>query len=96
MKFPDFLDALKRGKGPVDFEVENALLKKALGHTYEETHTEIRQYKDGSTAKVKKVIEHYTPPDVIACIFWLKEPASGTVEREGGGLTEPRRTWKTR
>ncbi|MDZ7821550.1 MAG: hypothetical protein U5N26_06915 [Candidatus Marinimicrobia bacterium] len=72
VKFPDFLDALKRGKGPVDFEVENALLKKALGHTYEETHTEIRQYKDGSTAKVKKVIEHYTPPDVIACIFWLK------------------------
>ena len=30
-RFPDIADALKKGKEVVDYEVENALLKKALG-----------------------------------------------------------------
>ncbi len=35
-KYPDILDTLKRGKEVVDYEVENALLKRALGFTYKE------------------------------------------------------------
>jgi hypothetical protein len=75
-KYPDFSDAIKRGKGPVDFEVENALLKRALGHNYEEVHQEIKKYKNGSKATVTKKTVHYLPPDVAACIFWLKNRRS--------------------
>ena len=57
-------DALKKGKKVIDFEVENALLKRALGYEYEE---EI--YENGIlTKKVKKQV----PPDTTAQIFWLK------------------------
>lgn len=60
--------AIKKGKAPVDMEVENALLKRALGYEYEEVITEM--YGDGKkhVRKVKK----YMPPDVTAQIFWLK------------------------
>ena len=57
-------NALKKGKEVVDFEVENALLKRALGYEYEE---EI--YENGIlTKKVKK----HVAPDTTAQIFWLK------------------------
>lgn len=55
---------LKRGKEVVDFEVENALLKRALGYEYEET-----TYENGIvTKRVKKQVA----PDTTAQIFWLK------------------------
>ena len=57
-------DALKKGKEVIDFEVENALLKRALGYEYEE-----ETYENGIlTKKVKK----HVAPDTTAQIFWLK------------------------
>ena len=57
-------DALKKGKEVIDYEVENALLKRALGYEYEE-----ETYENGIlTKKVKKQV----PPDTTAQIFWLK------------------------
>ena len=57
-------DALKKGKEVIDFEGENALLKRALGYEYEE-----ETYENGIlTKKVKKQV----PPDTTAQIFWLK------------------------
>ncbi len=38
-KYPEFLESIKKGKAPVDFMVENALLKRALGYEYVETTT---------------------------------------------------------
>ena len=35
-KYTDFSEALKKGKEVVDIEVENALLKRALGYKYDE------------------------------------------------------------
>lgn len=35
-KYPEISEALKRGKEIVDIQVENALLKRALGYTYNE------------------------------------------------------------
>lgn len=69
----EFLEAIKRGKAPVDTAVENALLKRALGYEYEETSTEYERGKDGNpvavgTKRTKKTI----PPDVGAIAFWLK------------------------
>ena len=33
-RFPAISDAIKKGKAPVDFQVENALLKRARGYEY--------------------------------------------------------------
>ena len=71
-RFPVITDALKKGKAPVDIQVENALLKRALGYDYEETTTEIEELAGGKQKKhIRKVTKH-CPPDTTAQIFWLK------------------------
>jgi hypothetical protein len=70
-KFPDIRESLKRGKAPVDFEVENALLKRALGFEYEETETIIEEV-DGKQKKRIKKIKKVALPETSAAIFWLK------------------------
>ena len=67
-KYPEISEALKKGKEVVDIQVENALLKRALGYDYEEERTEA---SDRYGAKVIRVKKHM-PPDVTAAIFWLK------------------------
>ena len=70
-RYPDFLDAIKRGKAPVDDDVESALLKSALGWDYEEVHTEIREV-NGKQYKTIKKVKRIVPPSNTAQIFWLK------------------------
>ena len=64
----EILEALKKGKEVVDFEVENALLKRALGYSYEE-----KTFEDGI---LKKVVVKEVQPDTTAQIFWLKNRMS--------------------
>jgi transposase-like protein len=66
-KYPELGEALKRGKEVIDAEVENSLLKRALGYTYDEV-TEIES-EQGFT---RKVIRKHVAPDTTAQIFWLK------------------------
>ena len=65
-------NALKKGKAPVDFEVENALLKRALGYSAKEVMTEELVNADGSTSTRTRTTLKPVPPDVTAQIFWLK------------------------
>ena len=67
-KYSEFNDALKKGKEIIDFEVENALLKRALGYTI--TINEDKLDKDGCVHTLKK--EVHIPADTTAQIFWLK------------------------
>lgn len=73
-KYPDISDTLKKGKEVVDSMVENALLKRALGYTSEETTSELRY--DKKTGKkdlvITKRVRKEVPPDTTAAIFWLK------------------------
>lgn len=73
-KYPDISDALKKGKEVVDREVENALLKRALGYRYTETTKEA--VKDPETGEVKmtvtKEVTKQVSPGTTAQIFWLK------------------------
>lgn len=63
-KYSEISEALKKGKEVIDRQVENALLKRALGYAYDET-----TYEDGvETKRVKKEVA----PDTTAQIFWLK------------------------
>ena len=68
-KYPDISDTLKKGKDIVDIQVENALLKRALGYKYKETTKELT--KSGFMMVTKEVIKEVVP-DTTAQIFWLK------------------------
>lgn len=67
-KYSDLSDALKRGKEVVDRQVENALLKRALGYEYEEVTKELTDFG----LKITKVVTKQVVPDTTAQIFWLK------------------------
>lgn len=73
-RFPDISDTLKRGKEVVDVEVENALLKRALGYSTTEVTRE--QALNPETGKLElvitKAVTKEVPPDTTAQIFWLK------------------------
>ena len=71
-RFPAICAALKKGKAPVDFEVENALLKKALGYTYEEVTEDVETLTNGKQRTLKRTVTKIVPPDTTAAIFWLK------------------------
>lgn len=100
--YPDISDTLKKGKEVVDFQVENALLKRALGYSYDEVTKEIcENAKTGQTEmRVTKIVTKEIVPDTTAQIFWLKnrEPekwrdrqemhVDGTLESEKSKLDE--------
>lgn len=63
-RFPQIMQALKKGKDWADVQVENALFRRAIGYEYDEV-----TYEDGmETKRVKKRVGG----DVTAQIFWLK------------------------
>lgn len=88
-EYQDILDTLKRGKEVVDRQVENALLKRALGYEYEEVS---EKYELGILTE-RKVTKKQVVPDTTAQIFWLKnrKPADWRDKPEGeteqGGIT---------
>lgn len=63
-KYSDISDTLKKGKEVVDRQVENALLKRALGYKYDEVTIECG-------IETKRVTKEVVP-DTTAQIFWLK------------------------
>lgn len=66
-------ELLKKGKEIVDYEVENALLKRALGYEYEEKTYETRwddnqgRFREVLTKRITKQVS----PDTTAQIYWL-------------------------
>lgn len=67
-KFPEISESLKRGKEVVDRQVENALLKRALGYEYEE----IKEKFECGVMTERTVTKKEVVPDTTAQIFWLK------------------------
>ena len=79
-RFPSIRAALKRGKAPVDYEVENALYKRATGYTVKlkkpikvKTTKRITGKGEVTEERIEYADEEqYIPPDTTAQIFWLK------------------------
>ncbi|EKE03248.1 MAG: hypothetical protein ACD_20C00228G0014 [uncultured bacterium] len=83
-RYVEFRESLKKNKEIVDYQVESALLKKALGYEYEEIEEVIlatkttTETKDGETSIITKQpvrikrTRKIVHPDTTACIFWLK------------------------
>ena len=85
-KYSDFSDSLKRGKEVVDTEVENALLKKALGGKekllkpvklkqviYSDAGKKLKEFEEIVMVEEEVLIT----PDTTAQIFWLKNRKPG-------------------
>ena len=72
--YPNISNALKKGREVVDIQVENALLRRALGYCYKETTQERRTNKETGESEMvtTKVVTKEVQPDVGAQIFWLK------------------------
>jgi len=78
-KYKDISDTLDKGKAIVNEEVENALLKKALGFKYKEQQAiKIKDiYYDEKGRKCQKEdvkiveVEKEVPADTVAIKFWL-------------------------
>lgn len=73
-KYSEISESLKKGKEVVDYEVENALLKRAMGYEYVDTIRETKwnpsteQFELVESKKVTKQVV----PDTTAQIYWLK------------------------
>lgn len=66
-EYPEFSEAIKRGKAVPDGEVEAALLARAKGYSHQAI--EIFCTKGGQIV-TEEYTKHY-PPSEVACIFWL-------------------------
>ena len=66
-KDAELFHTLKEAKAEADSKVEKALFEKATGYTCNDYH--VSQFEGRIT--LTPVKKHY-PPDVTACIFWLK------------------------
>lgn len=91
--YPQLFESLKRGKEVVDRQVENALLKRALGYEYYETTRELCENAETGETRlaVTKVVTKQVAPDTTAQIFWLKnrKPAEWRDKKDidmSGGL----------
>lgn len=66
--YPEFSEAIKKGREVVVRHLENTLIKRASGYEYEE----INYFQDkGGGVTERKTIKHI-PPDTTALIFALK------------------------
>lgn len=78
-EYSELSDAIKKGKAPVDIEVENKLLESAMGYTYtvkEPIKIKTRKQLSGKGTIEEEHIEYvdkeiHVPPNVTAQIFWL-------------------------
>jgi hypothetical protein len=68
LQHTEFLGSLKKGKEVIDYEVENALLKRAKGYTYDET---TQEPNDSGVLVVTKIVTKQVVPDTVAQIYWL-------------------------
>jgi hypothetical protein len=67
LEYPEFSEALKRGKEVSDERVEHSLYRRAVGYSFDSVH--VSNYQGEVT--LTPIVQH-VPPDTTACIFWLK------------------------
>jgi hypothetical protein len=82
-RYPQFSQAIKRGRGMSCEVIENALFKRAVGYEVQETDVveeftgELRDGKpaNGVVKRRETTRTRHLPPDVAAVIFYLKNRA---------------------
>lgn len=95
-KHSEISESLKRGRAPVDFEIENLLLKKARGFEYEEVENIIDISPTGEKSQRIKKTKKYYPPDTTAIIYWLKNRKPEEWRRKSASEKEKEKLEKER
>jgi hypothetical protein len=70
---PEFGEALRAGKSDADDRVEKSLYQCAVGYSHPDVH--VSHYQGAVT--ITPLTKHH-PPNVTACIFWLKNRRKDT------------------
>src|SRR5580704_3718910 len=66
-KYPEFAQAVRSGRSLADGKVASGLYARAIGYNYEATRVLLHR---GEPVTVRHMV--HRPPDVRACIFWLR------------------------
>lgn len=77
-KYPAFSDTEKGAKILADAKVSESLYKRALGFS----HKAVKIFNAGGLPLIVPYTQRY-PPDVIACLFWLKNRRSKVDPADG-------------
>lgn len=70
-------EAIKKGNRNIVREIEDALVRRALGYDYKETKVYRTKNKDGSVSERQEVTTKHMAPDVGAACFLLKNKEKG-------------------
>jgi len=70
-QYPEVSKALKKGKETLITELENALIKKALGYEYEEKKVYTKN-ENGNSVTYTEITKKHQPPDTGALFGLLK------------------------
>lgn len=70
-KYPEISKALKNGREIVDYKVENALLKSALGYTTQESKVTVLMRGSKVVEKTTETLTKEQAPNVLAIQTWL-------------------------
>lgn len=89
-KYPELNEALRRGAEIVDYQVENALLKCALGYKTREVKTIISGKPDakGNRSIKKEITEKDVAPNVTAIMAWLNNRKPDSWKRNRDNILE--------
>ena len=91
-KYPDLSAALKKSKEIADYEVEESLFKKCIGHYVKEGRAfklkEIYYDEDGNRCEKETVevvdVDKFIQPDTMAMAIWLNNRKPGSWKRNRG------------
>lgn len=75
-------EAFARGREVIVVEIKAALLKKALGFTYEEQKTVGRKDKDGENIVLVEKYKRYSPPSETAAAMLLRNYCSDWLDKD--------------
>ena len=86
---PEFSDALKKGREYADANVAQSLYRRAVGYTHEIEKVVILDKEIIKVTYTEKI-----PPDVTACIYWMKvrrgwREARESLDPKSGILNDP-------
>lgn len=71
-KYPEIAEAISESREELDYRIENALVKRALGYTVTEVKTIISPPNKNGVSKIKvEKTEKEIPPDTTAIMAWL-------------------------